>query len=89
MKPLHFTYHAPASMAQRDIPPEWIERVVRQPLWTEPDPLDPEAERRSLNIPEHGDRVLRVAVVETETHIRVISTFFDRRATRRHARHDL
>jgi hypothetical protein len=87
MKPIVFTFHAPARMAERQIASEWIERTIREPAWTEPDPKDPHAERRYRPIPENGDRVLRVVVAETETGIRVIAVTFDRGATRRHARH--
>ncbi len=89
MKPLIFTYHAPVRMAQRAIAPEWIESTVREPSWVEPDPKDSQAERRYRPIPEHGDRVLRVVVVETANAVRVITVTFDRGARRRHARHDL
>lgn len=89
MKPLIFTFHAPVRMAQRAIAAEWIERTVREPAWTDPDPNDPQAERRYRTIPEFGDRVLRVVVAETANAVRVITVSFDRGATRRHARHHL
>ena len=89
MKPLVLTFHAPGRIAERKIASEWVERTAREPEWTEPDPKDAEVERRSRTIPEFGGRRLRVAVVETPTSIRVISVHFDRRATRRHARHDV
>ncbi len=85
MKPLLFTHHAPNRMRERSIAAEWLERTVHEPEWVEPDRGDPTVERRFRTIPEYGDRVLRVACVETETHIRVISVHFDRRARRRHA----
>ena len=89
MKPLIFTFHAPARMVQRQIAPEWIERTVREPAWTEPDPKDPQAERRYRQIPEFGDRMLRVVVVETANAVRVITVTFDRGALRRRDRHHL
>ena len=89
MKPLIFTFHAPARMAQREIAAEWIERPVRDPGWTEPDPKDPQAERRYRHIFERGDRALRVVVVETANAVRVITVNLDRGALRRRARHDL
>lgn len=85
MKPLLFTHHAPDRMRERSIAAEWLERTVRDPEWVEPDRRHPGVERRFRAIPEYGDRVLRVACAETETHIRVISVHFDRRARRRHA----
>ena len=87
MKPIVFTFHAPVRMAERAIAAEWIERTVREPTWTEPDPKDPHAERRYRPVPEFGDRVLRVVVAETAAAIRVITVTFDRGATRWHARH--
>ena len=89
MKPLVLTFHAPRRMLERSIQADWVEQAARDPAWTEPDPKDAEIERRFRPIPEAGDRVLRVSVVETPTLIRVISVHFDRRATRHHARHDL
>lgn len=89
MKPLLFTFHAPVRIAQREIAAEWIERTVRDPTWVEPDPKDPQAQRRFRHIPEFGDRVLRVVVVETANAVRVITVIFDRGALRRRARHDL
>jgi hypothetical protein len=85
MKPLLFTHHAPDRMRERSIAAEWLERTVRRPEWTEPNRGDPTVERRFRSIPEFGDRVLRVACVETDTHIRVISVHFDRRARPRRA----
>ena len=80
MKSLIFTYHAPARMAQR---------TVREPAWTAPYPTDSQAERRYRHIPERGDRVLRVVVVETANAVRVTTVTFDRGALRRRARHHL
>jgi len=85
MKPLLFTHHAPDRMRERSIAAEWLERTVREPEWVEPNRGDPAVERRFRSIPEFGDRVLRVACVETDTHIRVISVHFDRRARPRRA----
>jgi uncharacterized DUF497 family protein len=82
---LLFTHHAPDRMRERSIAAEWLERTVHEPEWTEPDSRHPGVERRFRAIPEYGGRVLRAACVETETHIRVISVHFDRRARRRRA----
>ena len=86
MKPITFTRHAPPLVTERHIQSDWIETTVRDPAWTEPEPDDATVERRFRPIPEHGGRVLRVAVRETKDAIHVISLHFDRRATRRHAR---
>ena len=39
-------------------------------------------QRRFRIVPERGNRVLRVACVETDTEIRILSAFLDRRARR-------
>ena len=76
--PLNFTRHAVDAMAERMIPEEWVQRVVAKPALRISDPVDPEVERFFRGIPEHNNRVLRVAV---NTHVapwRVVSVFFDR-----------
>ena len=89
MKPITFTRHAPPRIEERHIHPDWVEMTIRDPSWTEPKPDDATVERRFRAIPEHEDRVLRVAVRETKDAIHVISLHFDRKATRRHARQHL
>ena len=83
MKPLRPMLHLQVRMRERNLPWAWIERTVRQALWTEPEPDDPTAERRFAPIPEFGSRILRVVCAETETEIRVITALFDRNARRR------
>ena len=65
-------------MAERAIPKDWVETAVAEPSLRTPDPNDPEVERFFRRIPEHGDRVLRVAVNTRATPWRVVSVFFDR-----------
>lgn len=79
-KAIRFTRHAQDAMAERELAHTWVEATVRMPDWREPDPVDPDVVRHFRRIPERGGRVLRVALVETNTEIRVISTFLDRRA---------
>jgi hypothetical protein len=67
----------------REIEVSWIERVIRSPLWTEPEPTDTTIERRFASIVEKGDRVLRVVVREDGTHISVVSMTWDSGARRR------
>ena len=62
---------------------EWTEAAARRPDWSEPDPDDPEVERRYGAIAERDGRVLRDACVEDEASIRVVPVFFDRKARRR------
>ena len=75
---LDYTRHALHAMEERMIPKDWVETVVTEPAMRTSDPNDAEVERFFRRIPEHGDRVLRVAV---NTHVapwRVVSVFFDR-----------
>jgi hypothetical protein len=82
-KKLVLTVHARIRLRDRHIDPKWIEEAVFDPDWAEPDPTDPAVERRFRSIPQFGGRVLRVACVETNSHIRVISVMFDRKARRK------
>ena len=59
---LAYTRHAVHAMEERTIPREWVESVVSEPALRTSDPNDPEVERFFRRIPEHGGRVLRVAV---------------------------
>jgi len=81
-KPLVFTTHARKVMAERELDEEWVRRTVYQPEWREPDSADPDVERRFRSVPERENRILRVACVESEADIRVVSTFLDRGARR-------
>jgi len=82
-KPVALTAHARVRLRDRGIDPKWIEETVLDPEWTEVDAKDPSVERRFRAIPQFGGRVLRVACVETNSNIRVISVMFDRNARRR------
>ena len=75
---LEFTKHAVHAMAERMISVEWVERAVAKPALHVPDPNDPEVERFFRCIPEHGDRVLRIAVNTRTAPWQVVSVFFDR-----------
>lgn len=75
------TEHARDALARRQIPLEWLERVLNAPEATEADPIDPELEHRLARIPEFGGRVLRVIVNFETTPLRVVTAFFDRRGT--------
>ena len=79
-KPLVLTQHARDAVEEREIDHGWIERAVRAPDWTRPDPRRPGVERRFRAIPEFGNRVPRAACFETPLEIRILTVFFDRRA---------
>jgi hypothetical protein len=82
-KPVVLTAHARVRLRDRGIDPIWIEETVLDPDWTGVDPRDPAVERRFRAIAQFGGRVLRVACVETNSNIRVISVMFDRNARRK------
>jgi uncharacterized DUF497 family protein len=82
-KTLVLTAHARLRLRGRQVKIEWVEETARAPDWTEPDPKDPNVERRFRTIGQFGGRILRVACVETESTIRVISVMFDRNARRK------
>ncbi len=81
-KPLIFTLHAGDAVNERQIDPDWIERTVRQPEWTIPDPRRTGVERHFRSIPEFGGRFLRVVCYETNAELRILTVFFDRDARR-------
>ena len=82
-KPVVLTTHARLRLRERNIDPNWIDETVRYPEWTETDPKDSTIERRFRAISRRGNRFLRVACIETESGIRVISVMFDRNARRK------
>jgi hypothetical protein len=83
LKALVLTAHARERVRTRKVRNDWIEDTVRAPDWTERDPQDAKVERRFRAIHDFGGRILRVACVETEAEIRVISLMFDRNARRK------
>ncbi len=83
MKPLRFTDHAEVRLARRGLQRGWVEATAQDPDWREPDPNDPAVERRFRRIDDAGGRILRVACVETQADIRVITAMFDRNAKAR------
>ena len=82
MKPIVWQKHALDVLAERKLEAAWVERAAREPERREPDPGDPDVERRYRAIPERGGRVIRVACVENEREIRIVTAFLDRKARR-------
>jgi hypothetical protein len=68
---------------EREIPLEWMERVLINPALTEPAESDLALENRFGRIAEFGNRVLRVVVNTTVVPERVVSVYFDRRMKNR------
>ncbi|WP_151984448.1 DUF4258 domain-containing protein [Rhizobium sp. EC-SD404] len=81
-KPIVYTHHAEHAMAERDIAQAWVEATVKAPDWVLPDETTIGAERRYRSIADRGNRILRVACLESDDHIRIITAFFDRKARR-------
>jgi hypothetical protein len=82
-KPILLSKHAQDMVDEREIPLEWIEHVLQNRVFQEPDRQHPGAIRAYAPIAEFGNRMLRVVYYDTGAVIRVITLFFDRRATRR------
>ena len=72
------TDHAQTTVSQREIRPEWLDRIVENPSRIEPDTQDDNLEHRLGVIQEHGGRVLRVIVNKSTDPIRVVTAYFDR-----------
>jgi hypothetical protein len=72
-----------AVFGERDIDPLWIEHVLQNPVFEEADPRHPGAVRAYAPIAAFGNRMLRIVYYDSGTKIRVITLFFDRRATAR------
>ena len=73
------TEHARKVLVERQIPVEWLERALHEPVLSEPDPNDASLERRYRPITEFDGPVLRVVVNISVEPVRVVSVFFDRR----------
>ena len=87
MKPILIRQHARDRMAEYGLSEATVLQAVRAPQWTAPDSR-PGIDRRFVHAEELGGRVLRVACVEEEDHIRVLCAHPDRSARPPHARQD-
>ena len=78
---IRFTAHARNVLSEREIPEEWVRRVISLPEKTE----FPETgvTHYLARLPENDNRWLRVVTKRSEDDIVVITTFFDRGVTRR------
>jgi uncharacterized DUF497 family protein len=72
------TQHARDVLQERQIPLEWVERVIDKPALVKPSATDLTVESRLAKIPEHGGRVLRVVINKMVVPERVVSVYFDR-----------
>jgi hypothetical protein len=76
--PFSLTGHAAEVIAQRGIPLEWVERVLKEPQKVEPDAEDRELRHALACIPEHGNRILRVIYNEAAEPWSIVMAYFDR-----------
>jgi hypothetical protein len=81
-KTLTYTRHVEVAIEERELNRDWIERTVRSPDWVAPDTTTLGAVRHFKAIPEYGNRILRVACLESPSEIRILTAFFDRKAKR-------
>jgi hypothetical protein len=82
-KPIILSRHAQHVIGERKLAQEWIAGVIRAPAFTEPDPTQPGAIRAFGRVAAFGNRMLRVVYYDAGTEYRIITVFFDRRASRR------
>jgi len=72
------TNHASVVLRERDIPVEWVRRVLTHPHLRLPDAEDPDLFHALAPIAERKDRVLRVVYNGTMNPWRVVTAHFDR-----------
>lgn len=75
---VHFTQHAVARLAKRQLQRDWVERVVAEPDMVEDDEFDVGLEHRLGEVPELANRILRVIVTKSDP-LRVVTAHLDRR----------
>ena len=83
---LIFTRHAEDMLVERSIDRSWVELTVREPELVERDPSRPDTVRAYRRIPERDSRVLRVAYIQSDESLRIVTVFFDRNQRRKLAR---
>ena len=72
------TDHAKDVVAEREIPVEWLERILANPERVETDRSDPELEHHLGRIAEYENRVLRVILNKVESPPVIVTVYFDR-----------
>ena len=77
--PYSLTSHGAAVLAEREIPLDWVARVLAQPARVEPDEDNSNLRHAVGRIPEFRGRVLRVIYDGTTSPWRIVTAFFDRR----------
>ncbi len=82
MDAFSLTVHAAQMAKERGIKEEWISFVLRDPGVTKPDERDGNLTCVFRRIPEAGNRMLRLVIDSAQNPPRVITLFFDRKASR-------
>jgi hypothetical protein len=82
MEAFLLTVHATQMARERGIQDEWIRLVLRDPCITKPDERDEKLTCVFRRIPENGNRMLRLVIDSAQNPPRVITLFFDRKASR-------
>jgi hypothetical protein len=77
--PHKLTAHAANVLIERQIPLEWVARVLAQPMRFEADRHDPTLRHALAAIPENDGRVLRVVYNDTIRPWQVVTAYFDRK----------
>jgi hypothetical protein len=81
--PVIYTKHATERLEQRQIEKVWVERVLENPDWVEPDPRNAKVRRAYGRIDEAGGMILRVVYTDVRDGRLIITQFFDDGAQRR------
>ncbi len=76
------TAHALEMLKERGISPAWVSAVLADPASVEPDRLDTSLQHALGRIPDHGNQVLRVVFDPSTAPARLITVFFDRKASK-------
>lgn len=71
------TAHARMRLRQRNIKDEWIERTIRHPDRTCPDPEDPELRHAYKRIHAASDQILRVVYNPEVSPVRIVTALFE------------
>lgn len=81
-QPFTLSRHAAIGLAERGIDIAWVIASLDNPTWHETDAQDPDLRHALRRINAFGGRVLRVVYNPRETPWRVVTVFFDRKASR-------
>ena len=73
MPDFELSAHAETVLAERSIPREWVQRVLENPDRIEPGKEGSNVTHALAQIPEHGDRVLRVIYNHSAKPFRIVT----------------